>query len=1290
MLSKLNACRRRSSSLLSATNVRKCWTLSAFDKLDAFTDSESRLLSTINQNSSRSPFLTEANYPQIRYFSCQRRNFSALSSSSGRNGKPKPQKPSEDEKTVEAMYSRKTPVEHILLRPSIYIGPTERSKNTSSFVLDPSIVNELYSMSNAEITKKGSLPEFQMRIKTTEIVPGLIKIFDEILVNASDNRLRHGPNIRNPTTRIEVTIDPGCASTHRVPRISIWNNGRGIPIQMHKQEKMYVPELVFGHLLTGSNFDDESKRLTGGRHGYGAKLTNIFSKEFTVETVDVKRKLSYKQTWTNNMSQSTKPEIVRLDEDELSSAQDFTRITFVPDLSRLTDDAEIADAVLHPDDFAFMCRRVADIAGVTHGQLDVILNDVELKINGFEEYCKLFLPKGQPLLYSKVNSRWEIGVALSPTGSFECVSFVNGMFTSRAGTHVNTVINQLTKKLAHKLEKSFPDLSSIPPSWIKRHLFVFCNALIENPTFDSQMKDTLTSNPSTFGSECNLSARFLNDLVASEDKGGIGILEHVSRSIQGAQHASLLKEINSVGGKNSRRQLLSIDKLDDAHLAGSNKSKDCTLILTEGDSAKALAIAGLEIVGREQYGVFPLRGKFLNVRVASVSKIANNTEVKNICLILGLDFEKTYETTEERNSLRYGRVMLMTDQDTDGSHIKGLIINFFRHFWPALLHPPIDDTAATSFLCSFRTPLLKAKKKSGTGKTLSFFSSQEYDDWKQSLTPEERKSYNIKYYKGLGTSTNLEAKEYFKDFDRHFRPFVWDSEEDGERLDMLFEKDRASDRRNWILDMFLAPESEVGYGTKSNISFEDFVDQEMIHFANADNIRSIPSMVDGLKPSQRKVLYSCFKRNLKNEIKVAQLAGYCAEHTAYHHGEQSLHSTIVGMAQDFVGSNNLPLLVPSGQFGTRFNGGKDAASPRYIFTKLSPVARLLFPEVDDPLLSYKEDDGQKIEPEFYCPIIPLVLVNGCQGIGTGWSTYVPPGNVLTVIKYIQCKLNQKKVPEIIPHIEGFSGTITKKPNTDGYFTIGKIERSSRSTVTISELPIGRWINDYKARLIAMQKDGQIQSFVEKHTSSSISFVVTLRSAKIDRFSTSTRLSKEFDLETSLSISNMHLFDQNKKIQKYETPADIADSFFDLRLDLYKKRKTLLTNSAAFEARVLKNKSRFIELVSGGDIDLIKAQRSKAENELLLEAMGLEKWSNLLLLRKGPLEDDIPLGLQTETTSEYDYLLNTRISSFTSERIEELNNEVHQKEHDFLKISSANAEDLWRADLTALERFILSR
>lgn len=573
------------------------------------------------------------------------------------------------EPTVEEQYSRKTPLEHVLLRPGMYVGPNERLPPSTCWVLDPLPAPPSPELlqngphSSLDVSEVATVETKSLRMVKKEygLVPALIKVFDEILVNASDNRLRH----QMTCTRIDVIIDPG--GSGRDPFIRVFNNGKGIPIHIHQTENMYVPEMLFGHLLTGSNFDDNEKRLTGGRHGYGAKLANIFSKSFTVETVDVIKGLKYRQTWSNNMTNSNEPVVVSVSPDERRRG-DYTCVEFVPDLVRLTGNEPNASTVIADPDYAVMCRRVVDVAGCSAGSLLVTLNGRDVSIPSFADYSRMYRSdNAPPICFHKLNPRWTVGVGLSESGSFETVSFVNGMATNRGGTHVNVLVQQITKTILEKVEKMDDELGALTShALIRRHLFVCCDAQIENPTFDSQMKEYLTSSPTSFGSSFSLSSAFLKKIVESEEDGGPGIVEEMLRVARGRQHATLLKD---VGGKKTKRHLLSIPKLEDAHQAGSVSGWDCTLILTEGDSAKTLAVAGLEVIGRDRFGVFPLRGKLLNVRDAPVSQLAKNEEVKALCSILGLDFDKEYDTDDERRELRYGRVMLMTDQDTGTSNI---------------------------------------------------------------------------------------------------------------------------------------------------------------------------------------------------------------------------------------------------------------------------------------------------------------------------------------------------------------------------------------------------------------------------------------------------------------------------------------------------------------------------------------------------------------------------------------------------------------------------------------------
>ncbi|KAJ2754111.1 DNA topoisomerase 2, partial [Coemansia pectinata] len=529
--------------------------------------------------------------------------------------------------SVEEIYQKKTPIEHVLLRPDSYIGSVEP------------IDEEMWVFDST--TKR-------MAQRTITYTPGLYKIVDEIMVNAADNKAR------DPTMkRIEVTID------RENGVISIQNDGKGIPIEIHREHDAYVPELIFGHLLTSSNYNDSEEKITGGRNGYGAKLCNIFSTEFIVETADANSQKKYHQVFSDNMHKIGKPKITKH-----ATKKEYTKITFKPDFAKFH--------MTHLDDdaIALITRRVYDLAGCVDG-VKVFLNGEAIVLSkGFKSYVELYLlppsnsdepvsSKSPDIVYKKFGDRWEVAFAVSE-GQFKQVSFVNSINTSRGGTHVNYIADQITKKFIEGVKKS---KVTIKPHLVKNNMWLFINSKIANPTFDSQTKETLTLRVSAFGSRCEISEDFMKAVMKTELKDFVDMM--VKRKEE--------RDLKKTDGTRTSR-ITGIDKLDDANLAGTKHSRDCTLILTEGDSAKTLAVAGLGVQGRDKFGIFALRGKPLNVRDASSSQIADNKEFSNIKQILGLKHGAKYTSTEQ---LRYGHVLIMADQDVDGSHIKGLLINMF-------------------------------------------------------------------------------------------------------------------------------------------------------------------------------------------------------------------------------------------------------------------------------------------------------------------------------------------------------------------------------------------------------------------------------------------------------------------------------------------------------------------------------------------------------------------------------------------------------------------------------------
>lgn len=1143
--------------------------------------------------------------------------------------------------SIERIYQKKTQLEHILLRPDTYIGSVELVTQ-QMWVYDEDI-----GINYREVT----------------FVPGLYKIFDEILVNAADNKQRD-PKM----SCIRVTIDP------ENNLISIWNNGKGIPVVEHKVEKMYVPALIFGQLLTSSNYDDDEKKVTGGRNGYGAKLCNIFSTKFTVETASREYKKMFKQTWMDNMGRASEMELKPF------NGEDYTCITFQPDLSKFKMQS------LDKDIVALMVRRAYDIAGSTK-DVKVFLNGNKLPVKGFRSYVDMYLKDkvdetGNPLkiIHEQVNHRWEVCLTMSEKG-FQQISFVNSIATSKGGRHVDYVADQIVAKLVDVVKKKNKGGVAVKAHQVKNHMWIFVNALIENPTFDSQTKENMTLQVKSFGSTCQLSEKFIKAAI------GCGIVESILNWVKFKAQVQLNKKCSAV----KHNRIKGIPKLDDANDAGGRNSTDCTLILTEGDSAKTLAVSGLGVVGRDKYGVFPLRGKILNVREASHKQIMENAEINNIIKIVGLQYKKNYEDEDSLKTLRYGRIMIMTDQDQDGSHIKGLLINFIHHNWPSLLRH--------RFLEEFITPIVKVSKNK---QEMSFYSLPEFEEWKNSTA--NHKKWKVKYYKGLGTSTSKEAKEYFADMKRHRIQFKYSGPEDDAAISLAFSKKQIDDRKEWLTHfmedrrqrkLLGLPEDYLYGQTTTYLTYNDFINKELILFSNSDNERSIPSMVDGLKPGQRKVLFTCFKRNDKREVKVAQLAGSVAEMSSYHHGEMSLMMTIINLAQNFVGSNNLNLLQPIGQFGTRLHGGKDSASPRYIFTMLSPLARLLFPPKDDHTLKFLYDDNQRVEPEWYIPIIPMVLINGAEGIGTGWSCKIPNFDIREVVNNIRRLMDGEEPLPMLPSYKNFKGTIEELvPNQ--YVISGEVAILNSTTIEISELPVRTWTQTYKEQVLEPMLNGTektpplITDYREYHTDTTVKFVVKMTEEKLAE-AEKAGLHKVFKLQTSLTCNSMVLFDHVGCLKKYDTVLDILRDFFELRLKYYGLRKEWLLGMLGAESAKLNNQARFIlEKIDG---KIIIENKPKKELIKVLVQRGYDSdpvkaWKEAQ--QKVPEEEENEESDNEKETEKSDsatgptfnYLLDMPLWYLTKEKKDELCKLRNEKEQELETLKRKSPSDLWKEDLAA--------
>jgi DNA topoisomerase-2 len=1118
-------------------------------------------------------------------------------------------------------YQQKTDKQHILDNPDTYIGSVE-NVDASMWVFDDA--------------------ENRIALKEIEYIPGLYKLFDEGIVNARDHvvRMIQSNSIdKKFVTFIDTTIgDDGT--------ITITNDGNGIDVAKHPENNLWIPEMVFGHLRTSTNYNKEEKKIVGGKNGFGFKLVLIWSEYGKIETIDHTRGLKYVQEFKRNLDEICPPVITKVTGAALSKP--YTRVSFKPDYRRLHTNG------LTPDMLALLKKRVYDIGAVTDHSIKKIkvgYNGVTVPVKNFQQYIDLYIgTKDQAKrVYEQPDERWEYAVALSPTHEFVAISFVNGIATNKGGKHVDYITGQIVRKLCDFIEKK--KKIKVNAASIKEQLILFLRSDIENPSFDSQTKDFMNTPSAKFGSSCTVSDSFIEKVAK------MGVMD-VAMSLTEAKENKLAKKTDGSKTKTIR----GIANFIDANDAGTTKSKDCILILCEGLSAMSGIVSGLSSSDRNTIGIYPLKGKLLNVRGTATKKIAENKEITDLKKILGLETGKTYGTIAEVGQhLRYGKIMFMTDQDLDGSHIKGLCINLFHSEWASLVKIP-------GFLSFMNTPILRAKKGA---QTLLFYNDGEYETWKQSVQ-NNLAGWNIKYFKGLGTSTSAEFKEYFAH--KKIVDFVYTGPTSDDTIDKIFNKERPDDRKTWLEQYDKDAYLDTG---RQSVQYEEFINQEMIHFSTYDCARSIPNMVDGLKTSLRKILFSAFKRKLTSEIKVAQFSGYVSEHSAYHHGEASLNGAIVNMAQNFVGSNNINLLEPNGQFGTRLQGGDDSASERYIFTQLNSLTRYLFPEADDAILSYLDDDGTLVEPEYYVPIIPFALMNGISGIGTGFSCDIAPYNPKTVIQYLKNKLANKTNDAIdfVPYYEGFKGSVSRLTDQK-YLIKGLYEKIGEDKIRITELPVGKWTMPYTTFLeslmdgTSVDKAGKkipptIKDFTSVCTEVSIDFTVVFPKDKLDELQETKDangcdgVEKLLKLFTTVSTTNMHMFDANIKLHKFQSVEEIIDNFYGIRIETYKKRKAHLV--AAMEKKLVKlsNRARYIQETLKGTIDL---RRKTAEQVV-----------KLLTDLKFALYD-----------GDFKYLVKMPMDSVTQENVESIMKEEADTKMELDVLKATTLEQMWSTELGVLD------
>lgn len=1133
-----------------------------------------------------------------------------------------------------------------------------------------------YTM-NSPVSRFVFNPETQlMEYKEVQYPHGLLKIFDEALVNAADNR-------HKGTKVIKVGVN--------TLQNAVWVSNDGpnfaivptqYPSRADPSKPAYQPELAFFHCKTSSAYRKRN-RVTGGKYGLGAKLIGIFSKWCSIEMCD--GKTYYYQKASDNMRVVHVPKIKPAT--KAQQGKPFLNLCFCPDL-KLFYPPQTQCNTLDDTMINLFHTRVYDIAGTVPANLKVMwsLNKekfiapkkdkfTRVPVKGFKNYVKLFLP---PDLKKEIDCKdserklkigyhsqdhWEVCLIKNPWPFPVSVSFVNNINTYNGGDHVKYIQNQVVQYCRSKVE-------GVDARRVNMAVMLFVNATIVDPDFQNQSKDVMISSPDTFGSTCNLDNRFLG--VVNRN----GVMDMLKNSMTDKEMALARRDI----GAGKRKPVHDIPNFRDALHAGTRNSRKCSLYFVEGVSAMELAEVGLSVLGNDYVGAFALKGKVINAQ-SSIEKLKNNKEFVNICRAMGLELGK--ETP--RSQLRYGRVVIMTDQDLDGSHIKGLFIYLLRTFWPhLLLEDNFVDVMITPIVVA-RPPGSKKKKKKkvkakttqgkGKGKNRNrkvgqgavatsdgiqyFYTKQAFEYWFDQLEAAEQKRWNIKYYKGLATSNKKEGRMYFRHLANHIRHFNRATPEDFRELDMAFSKgtNSADLRKNWLKNHDAS--LYIPYENIRSMTYQDFIHKDLIHFSWMTLRRNIQLCEDGFTPAARKCVWVFLQRKVTKDIKVATAQSWVDDDTNYHHGPDSLGQTIVRLAQQFVGKQNMNFLVPSGQFGSARDGGKTAGATRYIFTRLQPVTRRMFCSDDDNILNIQQDEGKTIEPMSLAPVLPQVLVNGAEGTATGYSSSIPTYKPEDLVEAVKRKLKGQPWKELKPWYHKFKGTI-EGDEKGNFVSCGKVEEvgDQKSQWKITELPVGRWRDDYKKKLSEMCDKGQVQSFFEHHRNEDVCFEVRLTEAGVTALTETKDPAEYFKLKKSFSSQlNLLVLDSTSgtRIRTFATIREVFDHWYDYRLALYEKRRLRVMQDLNNQIPFLQSKVDFIRVMLESKIPL--GQKKKIMCEKLEELM-------------------IPVEF-------HDSLLAMRVNSFSEERIEDIQRDLEKCQEQIRFYEKTTPQELWEKDLDDL-------
>jgi DNA topoisomerase-2 len=1139
-------------------------------------------------------------------------------------------------------YQRLEHADQIRLRPDTYIGASTGISTDGIW--------------SARIVGKGTLRTEPIDAQVAKAIIGVSK---EIFDNATDNVIR---------SRTEG-IDPGGIDVLQSQNsITVRNHGKYIPIVIHHKEGIWTPQLLFGVLLTSDNYNDSIARFKVGRNGYGIKLANIFSDLFQVVIGDPERRLRYTQIWTGGMKQRSEPLI-----EQGYMGPGFTEITFVPDFAYFYETDQAQKVFLDTMNGVYLNRTLEMSWAVNvKTTFNGVEHDYRDTMTYFNTHFASLDPSQRRIHWKSEDGLQEFVVAETAKDPW-VHAFVNGT-PVHAGVHVNDYLKAIFDDLADDFEKKHKKKLTV--LHFKKHCCLLLRVMVNQPKFDSQIKRKLEK-------PASLKVQLPKAVTKQALKWDIMIDE--------------LKKAFSIKDKDKKDVRLRpqrVDKVIDALQANSSDPRErlkCTLFLTEGETGKTLFSKGCRFLpgGIEYNGGFPLRGKTMNVDRYNEEDVRNNKVLSNILTILNADPAiDYYKEPQKCNLLRYGKIGLMMDADYDGFHIDGLLINF--------IYSELRTLAPFEFVVILMTPVIEGTRGR---ERLTFYHQKQHAKW---CRENDASGWDWKYKKGLG-GWNTDPATLKRLFEN---PVIVTMEADAGADDVLklaFHKKLTDERKKWIAAY--NPDSEVVLRTPRPVS--DFFMEEFRDYSKASVIRAIPRLMDGMKPVHRKILYTMFKKypirkKGRKFIKVPQIGGSVMEIGGYHHGEQALFTSIGNMAQNYItGPNNLQLLEGEGNFGDRRLRGLDASKPRYLSLRLHSIARYIYREEDDRLWEIQYDDGSPVEPKEMYPVIPMALVNKCEGIGTGWNCKIYPHDPRVVIEWVRQWVQEKKAkrhipkeelnidvstkPELVPWWRDYDGRLVRVKNTpfEAYRNEGRF-RYQFHTVFVEQIPAEMSIDDYDVwgkkqedRFHEKPEEAILRTFTCHAAPPFIDFRITgMSNPTVERL----------NLVRVVSMSRLTLIDSGEIPKTYNYVFEIMCDWCLARLDIYEKRRLSLVSEYEGKVRLLTLKYFFIMDVVEGRLEL--RGRPKSEVIPYMLAKGYPCGQNKTKRKKKAAddEDDEDEGVSSLTIKDknnHDFL-SIPIGTITLERAQKLRNQLEAEQAKLVHYQNVIPEDLWLSDLSELQ------